>query len=167
MLNNIQEGDKQSNKLVAEKKETHTVLPMSNEQPNKYSNDDDDNKSNKSDDEVEVEEKPKELPGISYFKLFHFATSVDWFLMIVGGIAAMINGIALPMFSLIFGEMTDSFKPSEVQNVVSEAGKQSLYFLYIGLGSFFLSWVNIILQKDGTGQTIYFLTSSCFEIIFL
>jgi hypothetical protein len=32
--------------------------------------------------------------------------------MTLGGLSAMANGVALPMFSLIFGRMTDSFNPT-------------------------------------------------------
>lgn len=31
--------------------------------------------------------------------------------MIVGAAAAIINGIAFPLFALVFGEMADSFGP--------------------------------------------------------
>jgi hypothetical protein len=31
--------------------------------------------------------------------------------MLIGGLAASINGFSLPMFSFIFGEMIDAFGP--------------------------------------------------------
>lgn len=42
----------------------------------------------------------------------------------IGTIAAMANGIAMPMFALIFGNMTDSFSPDKsAEDVVSKAGE--------------------------------------------
>lgn len=76
--------------------------------------------------------------------LLRFATKTDIILMVCGGIASCVNGIALPMFALIFGNMTDSFSPTSTgDEIVSAAGTQSLYFLYIGLGSFALSWIQM------------------------
>lgn len=95
----------------------------------------------------EEEEKRKkkeedELPKVSFFELLRFATKTDVLLMILGSAAAIINGIALPMFALIFGQMTDSFSPTSTgDDIVDAAGTQALYFLYIGLGSFALSWI--------------------------
>ncbi len=40
---------------------------------------------------------------MSFFKLLTFADGKDKCLMIIGGIAAALNGLALPMFALIFG----------------------------------------------------------------
>lgn len=43
--------------------------------------------------------------------------------MITGSIAAIINGLAYPSFSLIFGQMTDSFGPTvSGDDLVESAG---------------------------------------------
>jgi len=42
-------------------------------------------------------------PTVPFLKLFRFASRKDKFLMTIGGIAAALNGIAMPAFSLIFG----------------------------------------------------------------
>lgn len=60
----------------------------------------------------------------------------------IGTIAAMANGIAMPMFALIFGNMTDSFSPDKsAEDVVSKAGEQSIWFLLVGIGTFLCSWI--------------------------
>lgn len=46
---------------------------------------------------------------IAYFDLFRFAKKEDIALMILGSIAAFLNGGAIPSFSLIFGSMINSF----------------------------------------------------------
>ena len=44
--------------------------------------------------------------------------------MLIGGITAVVNGIALPLFSLVFGEMTDSFSPTTTADeTVDNAGQ--------------------------------------------
>lgn len=49
---------------------------------------------------------PKSAP---FYKLFSFADSTDVVLMIVGTIAAVGNGLSLPLMTVLFGEVTDSF----------------------------------------------------------
>lgn len=63
----------------------------------------------------EEEEKPKEVP---FSKLFKYAEGIDIFWMIIGLIAAFGNGISMPLFALIFGEMIDSFKPTSTADEV-------------------------------------------------
>ncbi|EDK31467.1 multidrug resistance protein-like transporter family ABC domain protein (macronuclear) [Tetrahymena thermophila SB210] len=115
------------------------------------------NITNKKDNEKTKDQKIVE-PKISFFKLFRYATKFDWILMTVGAIAAIANGIALPLFALIFGQMTDSFGPTSTgDQIVDAAGTQSLYFLYIGLGTFFLSWVQMSCWMiSGERQSITF-----------
>ena len=48
---------------------------------------------------------------VPFSKLLQFASPKDKFLMTLGVFAAFANGAALPMFSLIFGNVTDAFKP--------------------------------------------------------
>ena len=43
--------------------------------------------------------------------------------MIIGCIASIANGLTLPMFSLIFGNMTDAFSPTSTgDDIVNSAG---------------------------------------------
>lgn len=56
---------------------------------------------------------------VPFFVLFRYATSLDKTLMILGSIAAFLNGAAFPSFSIIFGQMTDSF--SEKGDAMVEA----------------------------------------------
>lgn len=73
---------------------------------------------------------------VPFLKLFSFADSTDKFLMIIGMIGAIGNGLCLPLMTLVFGELTDSFgqtqNPKDVVRVVS---KVALKFVYLALGS--------------------------------
>lgn len=63
----------------------------------------------------QIKDEKKEAPKqesqnkIPYFSLFRYATNYDKTLMMIGAIAAFLNGGAMPSFSLIFGNMIDSF----------------------------------------------------------
>ena len=48
--------------------------------------------------------------------------------MCIGSLAAFANGAAMPLFSLIFGEMTDSFAPNASADIVLEkAAMNAMY----------------------------------------
>lgn len=54
----------------------------------------------------------KEIDSIGFFELFRFADGFDKLLMVFGSIAAAATGAAIPAFSLLWGNMTDSFGDS-------------------------------------------------------
>lgn len=51
--------------------------------------------------------KSKKLAPMSI--LFTYADGVDYMLYFIGAIAAIAGGVLMPMFSIIFGELLDSF----------------------------------------------------------
>ncbi|GAU40576.1 hypothetical protein TSUD_35930 [Trifolium subterraneum] len=53
-----------------------------------------------------TKEKQETVP---FHKLFTFADSTDILLMVVGTIGAIGNGLGLPLMTLLFGQMIDSF----------------------------------------------------------
>lgn len=55
--------------------------------------------------------------------------------MIIGSIAAMVMGTAMPAFAFIWGRMTDSFFSTET--MVDAAKDNMLIFIYVGIGAFF------------------------------
>ncbi|KMS95115.1 hypothetical protein BVRB_012190 [Beta vulgaris subsp. vulgaris] len=88
----------------------------------------DENLQNSSNDNNrEVEQK------VAIYKLFNFADSVDIILMIVGSIAAIANGIAQPLMTLILGQIINSFGSADPQHVVHDVSKVSLSFLYLAI----------------------------------
>lgn len=46
--------------------------------------------------------------------MFRFATKLDVFLMVIGSIAALGMGVALPSFAYIWGQMTDAFAQQDM-----------------------------------------------------
>ena len=62
-------------------------------------------------------------------KLFRFAEREDYILMIIGAIAAALNGAIMPLFAIVFGELLDSFQATDFTD---ELNRFSLYFLLLG-----------------------------------
>ncbi|EYU27079.1 hypothetical protein ABFS82_02G122300 [Erythranthe guttata] len=83
--------------------------------------------------ESPAEEKEKQNT-VRFYKLFSFADSRDKFLMIIGTIAAIGNGLSQPLMSLLFGELIDVFGEAGSNDVVSVVSKVSLKFVYLALG---------------------------------
>ncbi|KAK6140456.1 hypothetical protein DH2020_025799 [Rehmannia glutinosa] len=67
------------------------------------------------------EKEPKKT--IPFYKLFSFADSRDKVLMTVGTIAAIANGFAHPLMSLLFGELIDVFGKAQRNDVVRQVSK--------------------------------------------
>jgi ATP-binding cassette subfamily B (MDR/TAP) protein 1 len=85
----------------------------------------------------------KDIDAVGFFKLFRFADRIDMFLMVIGSIAALADGAAMPLFVLLWGNMTDAFGASTTDpNASVDQAKATMWnFLEIGLGVFFASWL--------------------------
>ncbi|KAH9614600.1 hypothetical protein KSS87_020848 [Heliosperma pusillum] len=91
-------------------------------------------KNNKNNDESsENNNKKEELQKVAFYKLFSFGDKYDRMLMIVGSIAAICNGIAQPLMTLILGQIINSFGNTDPHNVVHQVSKVSLRFLYLAI----------------------------------
>lgn len=64
---------------------------------------------------------------VPYRELFRYATQSDKLLIIIGIITSAGNGITMPMFSVIFGDMTDAFSGEDPDKMVSAAGTCAMY----------------------------------------
>ncbi|KAL0436044.1 UNVERIFIED_CONTAM: ABC transporter B family member 4 [Sesamum radiatum] len=72
--------------------------------------------------------------AVPFHKLFAFADSTDKILMIVGTIGAIGNGLSLPLMTILFGDLIDSFGETQTQHVVSAVSKVALKFVYLAVG---------------------------------
>ncbi|XP_059632050.1 ABC transporter B family member 11-like [Cornus florida] len=81
---------------------------------------------------------------VPYFKLFSFADSTDHVLMLVGTIAAIGNGICMPLMTLLIGDVINSFGLNvNSKNVVHEVSKVSVRYIYLALGSGFSAFFQL------------------------
>lgn len=81
--------------------------------------------------------KEKESPNtVPFYKLFAFADSTDYILMIAGTIGAIGNGACMPLMTILFGDLINSFGQNQNNNdVVHVVSKVSLKFVYLGVGA--------------------------------
>ncbi|CAA6668876.1 unnamed protein product [Spirodela intermedia] len=81
---------------------------------------------------------------VSFRKLFSFADSTDIVLMVLGTIGAMANGVSMPLMTLLFGNLTDSFGESpDIKDVVDRVSKVALQFVYLAIGAGLASFLQV------------------------
>ena len=84
-----------------------------------------------------------EAEAVPFKALLRYATKKDKFLMTVGGIAAAANGAALPVFSILFGNVSDKFVPgTEDSDLLKTIGIISVEFFALGVAAFILSYIS-------------------------
>lgn len=75
--------------------------------------------------------KQESTNTVPYYKLFSFADSWDYLLIFAGTIGAVGNGMSLPLGTIIFGTLVNSFgELSNIKEVVHEVSKVHQIFLY-------------------------------------
>ncbi|KAL8527119.1 hypothetical protein ACS0TY_005115 [Phlomoides rotata] len=79
-------------------------------------------------------EEPEVTNTVPLYKLFGFADSTDKLLMIIGSIGAIGNGMSLPLMTVLFGDLIDSFGENQNNDVVSAVSKVALKFVYLAAG---------------------------------
>ncbi|GAV90154.1 ABC_tran domain-containing protein/ABC_membrane domain-containing protein [Cephalotus follicularis] len=87
--------------------------------------------------------RDKKTNTVPLHKLFSFADSTDYLLMILGTVGAVGNGVSMPLMTIIFGELTDSFGQNLNDNVVHAVSKVSLKFVYLAVGSFAAAFLQV------------------------
>jgi ATP-binding cassette subfamily B (MDR/TAP) protein 1 len=97
----------------------------------------------KTDEDIDDITLKKEVPAVGYHKMFRFADKTDKILMVCGIIAAIAVGASMPAFSLLMGNMTDSFETSSSDpDAMVESSKKVMFnFLEIGAGVFVACWI--------------------------
>ncbi|KAE9618861.1 putative xenobiotic-transporting ATPase [Lupinus albus] len=98
-----------------------------------------------SEDTHDVKSKQKEKPEtVPFHRLFSFADSTDILLMTVGTIGAIGNGLGLPLMTLLFGQMIDTFGSIQrTDHVVEEVSKVSLKFVFLAIGTGLASFLQV------------------------
>ncbi|EEU41025.1 uncharacterized protein NECHADRAFT_91240 [Fusarium vanettenii 77-13-4] len=86
------------------------------------------------------------LPVVSYARIFRYAKPSEYSLQIIAIFAAVASGAGIALQNLIFGDFittvtkfsTDRLSPAEFRD---DAARLALYFVYLGVGRFFLSYI--------------------------
>ncbi|KAI3679122.1 hypothetical protein L6452_38431 [Arctium lappa] len=102
-------------------------------------------------DQARMDDKEKEKEStddsVPFYKLFAFADSTDHMLMIAGTLGAIGNGICMPLMTILFGDLIDSFGQNQNNNndVVRVVSKVSLKFVYLAIGAGFAAFLQVAL----------------------
>ncbi|CAI7893151.1 unnamed protein product [Closterium sp. NIES-53] len=101
------EADDDSNKLVLARESDHTdgQKPNPGESTTKQEDPEEENLPEDSSEENDSEAARK----VHFWELFKFADGWDVLLMLCGSTAAIGLGVAFPLISLLFGDLTDAF----------------------------------------------------------
>ncbi|XP_050921239.1 ABC transporter B family member 4 isoform X2 [Lathyrus oleraceus] len=99
--------------------------------------------------------KDQRIKTVPFYKLFSFADSWDYFLMIVGTISAVGNGVSTPLMTIIIGDVVDAFGGNaNNKQVVHQVSKVSLNFAITGACAFFAMFLQVACWMiTGTRQT--------------
>lgn len=97
-------------KITADEATTSESYPEAEKIPSTNGDQEDSKKS-------KVDEKTNVIP---FRKLFSFADSTDILMMYLGTIGAIGNGICMPLMTILFGELTDSFGDNQNNHEVVE-----------------------------------------------
>jgi len=54
-------------------------------------------------------EKPEAIPAVGFGDLFRFADGLDYVLMAIGSVGAIVHGCSLPIFLRFFADLVNSF----------------------------------------------------------
>jgi len=111
---------------------------------------DEDSDSNAADQEkkgcFKRPKKPKpDVPPVPVYKLFKFSTGFEKLLILIGIVSGIAHGALLPGFTIIFGDVLQSFggsttgaDPSQInaQEVIDIIVEKSLIFIWLGIAAF-------------------------------
>ena len=91
---------------------------------NNDTDDDDD------DDDGNGKKQPEAQPSVSMYKLFSFADSLDYLLMLLGTLGACVHGAAIPVFFIFFGKLIDAFgaHATDPNGMAKEVAKVNMLF---------------------------------------
>ncbi|KAJ0691614.1 putative ABC transporter type 1, transmembrane domain superfamily [Helianthus annuus] len=82
------------------------------------------------DSELGKAKEKESTDTVPFYKLFAFADLTDCILMITGTVSAIGNGVCLPLMTVLFGDLINSFGHNQNNNVVDAVSKVCTYIIY-------------------------------------
>ncbi|CAO2617608.1 ATP-dependent translocase ABCB1 [Lemmus lemmus] len=115
-------------------------------------------------------EKEEKKPVVSVLTMFRYAGWLDRLYMLVGTLAAIIHGIALPLMMLVFGEMTDTFANAGniSPNLTEEMFlffRYAYYYTGIGAGVLIVAYIQVSFWCLAAGRQIHKIRQKFFHAI--
>lgn len=99
-------------------------------------------------DETAEMEEDAEMPpaAVPFSRLFACADGFDWFLMVIGAIAAAAHGVALVLYLHLFGQainLLSSPLGEDSAELFHKFKEHALYIIYIAFGVFVAGWIEV------------------------
>ncbi|KAM0431867.1 hypothetical protein ACHAPT_005120 [Fusarium lateritium] len=96
---------------------------------------------------METEKEEPQPAGMGdFWRVFSFADRLDWFLNITSLICSIASGATMPLMTIVFGQFTSQFSDfasgsSDPDSFQSDASSFVLWFIYLFIGKFVLTYV--------------------------
>uniref|UniRef100_A0A7S2SIK2 Uncharacterized protein n=1 Tax=Mucochytrium quahogii TaxID=96639 RepID=A0A7S2SIK2_9STRA len=81
------------------------------------------------------DDEEENAPAVSVFSLFKFSTGLDYALILIGTVGAIINGATMPVYSIVLGNMYTAFQAPDA-DILAVGSQYAVYLLYIAIGAF-------------------------------
>ncbi|EAS30718.3 multidrug resistance protein MDR [Coccidioides immitis RS] len=95
--------------------------------------------------ERDIIKQQLEIPEtkVKFFTLYRYATTNDIIILLVSAVASIAGGAALPLFTILFGQMAGTFQRIILGTISYDEfndtlSKYALYFVYLGIAEFVL-----------------------------
>ncbi|KAI3983238.1 hypothetical protein MKX01_013305, partial [Papaver californicum] len=110
---------------------------------------DENKENNNKKQQVVIEDEEKKpinsLVPVGFKELFRFADNLDYVLMVIGTLGAIVHGCSLPLFLRFFADLVNSFgaNANHIDKMMDEVLKYAFYFLVVGASIWASSWAEI------------------------
>ncbi|CAD8150335.1 unnamed protein product [Paramecium octaurelia] len=84
-------------------------------------------------DPLKQETKRRVTKPVSYLQLYRFANQMDYVWIAISIVGAICNGLSMPIYSIIFGNLTDSFAYEDADTKLNKAGLNTIYMFVLGI----------------------------------
>ena len=83
---------------------------------------------------------------VSHLQLFKYSERFERITMLVATLMSVAQGMMMPLFSVVYGQVAEDFTPTSPPEVIKSKGTiTASYMLYIGLGTFFFCFMGTFL----------------------
>lgn len=105
------------------------------------------------------DENRNQKEKVPYLKLFSFGDRLDVALMVVGSLAAAANGLSMPLMTVVFGQLIDSFGTSDRSKIVHSVSQVIPQIFYFFIFLFFKSFGFVLFHIWAVLLLLIFLSS--------
>eukprot|EP00924_Labyrinthula_sp_SR-Ha-C_P015096 maker-scaffold_9-snap-gene-8.55-mRNA-1 protein AED:0.00 eAED:0.01 QI:0/1/0.5/1/1/1/2/88/1332 len=113
-----------------------------------------------------IEEPQEVVEAVGFLELFKFSSTLDKVFLVGGFIGAAGLGAVMPLFSLIFGDLFDSFNdPSSLENIRDVGADFAKKFAYLGVGAFCMAGIQVAFFTISAERQVIKIREAYFEAL--